>query len=176
MTENLSSGLFVAISWNNAFVRLKGRASFTSGPALKEFGLASLERGCTRFIIDLRECEGMDSTFMGILAGLSINLKNAGGTVIIVNLSPKIMELLRTLGLDQIIRLHSLDNPPAELRELMPQLAAMDRMEVPCPDRKKTTETMVEAHETLIEISEDNLPRFKDVLTFLRDDLKRQAK
>ena len=35
-----------------------------------------------------------------------------------------------------------------------------------------TAETMLEAHENLVKLSPENLPKFKDVLTFLREDLK----
>ena len=31
---------------------------------------------------------------------------------------------------------------------------------------------MLEAHENLVALSPENLPKFKDVLTFLREDLK----
>jgi hypothetical protein len=34
---------------------------------------------------------------------------------------------------------------------------------------------MLEAHEKLVEICPDNLPKFKDVLTYLRDDIKKQS-
>jgi hypothetical protein len=32
---------------------------------------------------------------------------------------------------------------------------------------------MLEAHENLVRLSPENLPKFKDVLAFLREDLKR---
>jgi hypothetical protein len=31
----------------------------------------------------------------------------------------------------------------------------------------------LEAHENLVQVSPENLPRFKDVLTFLREDIKK---
>ena len=41
--------------------------------------------------------------------------------------------------------------------------------------KQTTAETMLEAHETLTALSPENAPRFKDVLEFLREDLKRKA-
>ena len=35
-------------------------------------------------------------------------------------------------------------------------------------------ETILEAHENLVELSPENLPKFKDVLTFIREDLKKK--
>ena len=40
-------------------------------------------------------------------------------------------------------------------------------------DKKQMTETMIDAHETLIEAAPDNIIKFKDVLAYLKEDLNR---
>ena len=42
-------------------------------------------------------------------------------------------------------------------------------------DKKKMTETMITAHEALIDVAPDNIVKFKDVLAYLKEDLKRVA-
>jgi len=39
-------------------------------------------------------------------------------------------------------------------------------------DKEETTEIMLEAHQALVEAAPENITRFKDVLDFLRNDLK----
>ena len=97
--------LWVAIQEETAFVHVQGRGSFKISSALKQFGNAMLENGCRHIILDMIDCVGMDSTFMGVLAGLAFRLKQlGGGEIIMVNLSLRTRGLLATLGLDQIIQ------------------------------------------------------------------------
>jgi anti-sigma B factor antagonist len=42
-------------------------------------------------------------------------------------------------------------------------------------DKSTTTRTMIDAHETLVAIAPENLPKFKDVLTYLREDLRQSG-
>jgi hypothetical protein len=45
--------------------------------------------------------------------------------------------------------------------------------EVPCPvpTRAEAAPTILEAHETLMQFDPRNVPKFKDVVEFLREDL-----
>src|ERR1035437_5371741 len=94
----------VAIEAQNAFVRVIGKGSYKMGPALKDFGLLALEQGCRRFVIDMAACIGMDSTFMGVVAGLTVRIGEHAGQLVMVQLSDKNLTLLDTLGLTELIR------------------------------------------------------------------------
>lgn len=169
--------LQVAVDHEDVFIRMRGRASFIISPALKQFGNLSIDRGRRRFVLDLRECTNMDSTFMGVLAGLALRLKALeSGALIMMNIPPNLCEAVFSLGLDQLIACYRRDEVPAALQELAARLDTLTRLDTAPANPRATAETMLEAHTNLIKLSVDNLPRFKDVLTCLKDELKDLSK
>lgn len=174
MADPAADRLLVSVQGTTAFIRVLGRGSFKISTSLKEFGRGALEQGCRCLALDMAECVGMDSTFMGVLAGLAMELKRrGGGRIVMVNLSIRTRGLLGTLGLDQVIEPHMTGNLPDDLKAAFggggPALAPVAGQE---ESQRTTAETMLEAHENLVNLSPENLPKFKDVLTFLREDLK----
>lgn len=163
--------LLVALSEHTAMVRVVGRGSFKVGPALKDFAQCAQGQGVRQFLFDMSECVSMDSTFMGIVAGLSLRLRGEpGGKVVFVRLSERTRYLLHTLGLDAIVEVQAPEaGVPEDLSRQLHEVA--DHPVCPVPTRRRTSETMLEAHETLAALSAENKARFKDVLTFLREDL-----
>ena len=156
----------VGIQDKIAYVRVCGRATFKVGPSLKEFGTLAIEQGCSRILVEMKECVGMDSTFMGILAGLSTLLKKSNGEVVLSHLSDKNLFLLKMLGLLHLVRIDS-DQADASCQE---------RAHLCLPtstDKRMMTQNMVNAHEALIDVSPDNIVKFKDVLAYLKEDLRR---
>lgn len=151
---------------DKALIRVLGRGSFKNARHVKCYADKLLERGTTHFILDLQECTHMDSTFMGMLAGLSVNLrKNNGTPPQIVNASPRNLELLQGLGLDRVLDIPSepLDLSTIEFSSVKP--------EEPGTSKKELTKTMLEAHENLLEVDKKNAPKFQDVITYLREEL-----
>jgi hypothetical protein len=49
-------------------------------------------------------------------------------------------------------------------------------IECPRPTREEAAPTILEAHENLIEFDPRNVPKFKDVVEFLREDLGQPAR
>ena len=169
--ETAPDSLLVAIQGDTAFVRVIKRGSFKTSPALKKFALSAVERGCRRIIVDMDECQGMDSTFMGVLAGLAMRLGQSGATEIaLINVNARNMTLLETLGLNRMLRMH--ETLPDELKAWLQQMPGAQKLDTSSPGRKITAETMLAAHEDLVRVSPDNLPKFADVLTYLREDVK----
>lgn len=163
-----SDSLLVAVADHRALIRVLGRGSFKGSPALKRFGQAAIQKGCSEFILDMEGCVGMDSTFMGVLAGLAMRLKREkSGRMALVNLSVKNHRLLKQLGLDQLLTMQAAGagdgGVPAE---------GLSMLDTAPTDKRVTAETMLAAHEDLIQLSPDNLPKFKDVLAYIREDLK----
>ena len=78
----------VAVCEADAFIRIQGRGCFRNGPAVKSFCQNAKSKGCTRFIFEMGDCVGMDSTFMGMLAGLAVSLKSGSDNpIIMINVS-----------------------------------------------------------------------------------------
>jgi hypothetical protein len=107
---------------------------------------------------------------MGVLAGLALMLKRrANGALHVVNLSGKNLALFQTLGLTHLLQIDAAANGGAQVCE---PAAAPIALQTGGSDKRTTTETMLQAHETLVAVAAENLPKFKDVLAYLRDDLK----
>lgn len=166
--------LLVALEAPKAYLHVRGRGSFKMAGTLKKFGGLAQEKGCAQLVIDMSECLGMDSTFMGVLAGLAMRLrKEAHGEVVMVNLGPKNHALLATLGLDRLLRL--VEPGAGEAAGLVPE-TSFARLDVQPVDKRTQAQTMVDAHEDLVRFSPANLAKFKDVLAFLKEDLQRSGK
>ncbi|OQW96300.1 MAG: hypothetical protein BWK77_05380 [Verrucomicrobia bacterium A1] len=172
--EQPADKLLVAVQQNTAFISIQGRGSFKISAAMKEFAAAAIAQGCRRLVLDMADCVGMDSTFMGVLAGLAARLKSqAGGRIVMVNLSLRTRGLLTTLGLDQVIDPYMAGATPADLQPYVARRGDLSSLDTQEKSQRATAETMLEAHEALVQLSPENLPKFKDVLTFLREDLKK---
>ncbi len=156
----------VAIQYLDAFVRVHGRATFKIGPALKQFGLMAIEKGCRRIIVEMQDCVGMDSTFMGVLAGLATQLKKSDGAIILRNISDKNAFLIKMLGINHLVQIDS----DATASSGMPDKSMPLQIGA---DKKQMTQTMITAHEALIEAAPSNMVKFKDVLVYLKEDLTR---
>ena len=173
-TQSTDHVLEVARQGATAYLRVLGRATFTVGPILKQFGTAAIEDGCTRIVLDVSACEGMDSTFMGVLAGMATRLaRQTGGKMLMLNVSDKLFEILSTLGLDQLMECRRLGAAPEPLVEpLLLTARALSPIAAAAADLQTTRHVMLEAHTTLAAISAENKLRFNDVLTYLRENVK----
>jgi anti-sigma B factor antagonist len=158
-----------------ALVRVQGRGSFATGSPLKEFILSAVERGAESAVVDLEGCTGMDSTFMGVLAGAASRLRaRGGGKLSLVNLTPKTLELITTLGLDHVAAAFTTGQTPPEFADFFSD-AKLERLAGAQGGKLQTAETVLEAHETLANLTPENRPRFKDVIEFLRQDVKKAS-
>jgi len=161
----------VARSANLGFVKVVGRGSFQNSSCFKAFYQKLLKDTVNRFVVDLGTCTYLDSTFLGILLGLALKLKETGeGRLHILNASQRNLELLRNLGLDRLI---VIDSQNIEMNGVMEKSLE----EVACrePTRKEAAPTILEAHRNLMEFDARNIPKFKDVVEFLREDLGQPA-
>lgn len=163
------SRILVARQANLGFVKIIGRGSFQNSGCVKAFYEQLLKEGVSRFVVDLDECTYLDSTFLGILLRLGLKLRQAGqGLLNVLNASPRNLELLRNLGLDRLIRINS---SKVELNGVNEKLLA--EIACPVPTKAQAAPTILEAHEALMDFDPRNVPKFKDVVEFLREDLGR---
>lgn len=152
------SSVQVGVAGPTAWVRVDGRGSFQNSSGLKDFAAEMKQRGIRQFVVDLKSCELMDSTFLGTLAGLALGL-GPGGKLTVIRANARNREVMQNLGLDRIFAVE--DAAPA------PAPGALHSAE-PDPPRPARRETIVEAHENLIAANPENAIRFKDVLEFLQ--------
>lgn len=159
-------------------IRVLGKGSFQNSAGVKQFAMAMIQRGHREFVVDLAECSVMDSTFMGTLTGVALKLRGLGsGHLHVVHANERNSDLLRGLGLDQILDLA--DDESADPDAFDDTLAHSDQAPVHAASedgsdsRRQTAETMLAAHQALIDADPENLSRFKDVLDYLKQDLAR---
>src|SRR5438309_11439767 len=99
---------------------------------------------------------------MGTHASISIRRDDLGkGCLSFVNINERNAESLCSLGLDQLFH---------------ERVSAIkkDGQALPIPleeDRTARAQTMLEAHEALIKTAPENLPKFKDVIQYLEEEL-----
>ena len=166
--------LEVARQGTTAYLRVLGRATFKVGPVLKQFGTTAIADGCTRMVLDVSACESMDSTFMGVLAGMATRLaRQTGGKMLMLNVSDKLFEVLSTLGLNQVMECRRLGAAPDPLAAPALAAPALSPIAAAAFDLQTTQDVMWEAHTALAAVSAENQLRFKDVLTYLREDGRR---
>lgn len=169
-----ADGLYACFDGEQCCVRVHGRGSFKVSANLKAFIARSIEENGTRHVrIDLRECIGMDSTFMGVTAGLSGRLKKKGVSLMLVNLDEKNVELLKTLGIDQVVQYKSTEEGAGGCVCKKDSNACAVDLSEPQEDNLTTAETMLTAHQTLSDLHADNVDRFKNVINFLEQDVRK---
>lgn len=175
MNENKSPDhvLEVARQGAVAYLRVLGRATFTVGPVLKQFGAAAIADGCNLMVLDVAACDGMDSTFMGVLAGLATRLaRQTGGKMLMLNVSAKLFDILSTLGLNQLMECRLLGAAPEPLVEPPLTTHSLSPIVTATADQQTTKRVMLEAHTALAAVSAENQIRFKDVITYLKENVR----
>ena len=182
MRSEKSSGVFVACTEEDVFVRVIGRGTYQNAEPVRQFGKEWLEKACQCFHVDLAQCTGMDSTFLGVLAGLGLKLRARGqnGGLHLFNTGSHNLQSCQSLGLDQLARLESgppdagaCPLPPESAFRKLPDsdLTALNKPR----DKEGTTRLMLEAHEDLCRADERNEEKFRDVKQFLREEAARKA-
>ena len=162
--------MLVMVGEKFACIKIIGRANFNSSIDFRALLNGLLQQGFSYFILEVSECTLMDSTFLGVLAGFGIKL--AGGQkeptvrpIELLNANNRIIDLLENLG---VLHLFSRTEGPLKLE------CQQTRDYAPLnPTREEVTRACLEAHETLMEIDPNNVPKFKEVAQFLAEDLKK---
>ena len=151
-------------------VRVEGRGSFLNSTGLKEFAREMTNRGYREFVLDLKGCPVMDSTFMGTMAGIALRLRELGqGELRVTNLNERNRDLLANLGLDQLFTIDG--GAVAVAESAVVSTTAQQPLGAQPVDKAEQAETMIAAHEACIEANPANAAKFKDVLEYLKQDL-----
>jgi len=153
-----------------ACIKIIGRANFNSSIDFKTLVNELLQKGFNYFVLDLSECALMDSTFLGVLAGLGLKStgnenNSANPTIELLNANVRITELLENLGVLHLFK-------ATQGARAMPECTERAHQPVN-PSREEVTRACLEAHQTLMALNPENIGRFKEVAQFLAEDLKK---
>jgi anti-sigma B factor antagonist len=169
---NSSTSILVGVVSGWVHIKVDCKGSFQNSPALKEFSKQMLERGYRHFVVDLQSCPVMDSTFMGTLAGIALRLREFNnGSLLVRNANERNTDLLRNLGLDNLFDVES--KPSDQTGKV---IETTELSEDRTLGRGDQAQCMIEAHEALVDADPGNLARFKDVLEYLKQDLRAGSK
>lgn len=162
MGTAIKGSVEVGLEGDRVLSRVVGVATHKHSLPFQEFALAMVSVGYRRFEIDLGQCLMLDSTFIGVLAGLAIKLAANGGTVALLRSSPACEETIGSLG---VLGLFSHRHEGAS------QLDVVSLRPLPLEPRSfEAWACMVlEAHELLSRASARNRGRLREVLEYLMD-------
>lgn len=134
-------------------------------PSIKTAVESAIEQGNLSVFFDLEACTGMDSTFMGMLAGLSMKLKKSGCPQLsIIEPGEKNQASLEELGLNQLMDINPQEGPWKEaLSEIRSAFEPLDSQKGPGRE-----DHILECHENLCDADDSNNSRFESVLEVLR--------
>lgn len=145
-------------------VKINGKANYLNCNSFREFIQTIITNGSHHIFIDFEACKGMDSTFLGILAGTAIELRKLApaGDLIVGNLGERNYELICNLGLQNLLTVSKDQAGSTETFD------ALQNQEV------SDAKNILQAHENLTAADKGNVAKFQDVISFLRNQVEKQ--
>lgn len=164
MSDGLKGSYEVAVGSRAVYVRVHGLGSMNNCLCVRDFldGMLQSDRGFV--VIDLRDCTGMDSTFMGVIAGTaSFETEDLSIGVAVVNASSELFRLLETVGLTELV---FVDPEPFDVKDV--EFHALEEQ----AGEESRLKLVRQAHEHLIKISDKNEQAFGDLLRTIEMEMK----
>ena len=113
-----------------------------------------------RMIVDMTETQGIDSTALGLLAKMAIQLRNRFNvSPTIVSTNPDITRILKSMSFDLICDI---------VEKPLDKNAAFDELAPVNDNEDAVRQKVIEAHQTLMALSEDNRIEFQDLVSALK--------
>jgi anti-anti-sigma factor len=164
MSDSQQPAFLVSAYSDPIVVRINGKANYLNCNAFREFIEQMLSEERHHILVNFENCQGMDSTFLGILAGTALELrkKDPPGKLTLCQLSERNQELITNLGLQNLL---AISNDPADA-EFCADFDSLDNEEV------SDAKNVLQAHENLTEADEENVAKFQDVISFLKNQVE----
>lgn len=167
MNAQSATSYLVATGGDAFLVLIRGRANYMTCRAFGEFLETAPETGRRTLILDMKDCVSLDSTVLGLIAGAAEDFRKIGGELCIQNASGRVRDVIVNLGLPELLTL-------LPEGETVPVADALINAEMEAKGlAPAATGAILHAHETLMAANPENVARFKDVVAFMRDDLKK---
>lgn len=157
----MDEGKILAASQHGAYViRLEGDVRLTLCTTIDEYFHRMFEDPEFASVwVDLCDAEGIDSTTLGLLAKLALEVrKRYGFSPAIYSCNVGINRLLRSMGFQRLFDIHE---------EVCGKVAGIDEIPVVEGSEQAVKEKVIEAHRVLMDLSDENRARFKDLMAVL---------
>lgn len=134
---------------------------------MKLWAESQLDAGVKTVVVDLETCTGMDSTFMGTMAGIAMRLaKLPDAKLQVASANDKSRSSLEDLGLSSLIEI----NPPeAEWSSNLESIR--ESLKASCATSVDQTQHVFDAHKQLCDADSSNDEKFNTVLDVLEAEL-----
>lgn len=170
MMKKTSGCFYVASAKLKVFIKVEGYATLNNSFLFKEFVETMLQCGHRDFIIDLSLCKGMDSTFIGILAGIHAFFDKANSKkhprVTLINVSTYNQNLLDGLGISQILNIKKDITTIPHIPMKMLQNSSIS------PNAR--IKMIQQAHQNLSNLNDTNKQKFADFLAMIEQELEQE--
>lgn len=162
MSSN-TAGITVGCADTTVVIVVRGAGDLFNSYPLQIFLTTMLEESAESFVMNLAACTHLDSTFMGVMAGLSQRLRAVGKPPLCVaNATAENLTIMKRLGLNHLVSLKEVAVAPLEAStELKP--VALSKLE--------RGRHMLHAHLELSAISDANRAEFAQLLLTLKSNV-----
>lgn len=161
MSSNSDQPAFLVDAYSDpAILSINGRASYLNCGPIGEFFRRMVADGRREVVVDFQNCTGMDSTFLGILAGAALEFRKMEpvGNLHLIRMNERNLELVRNLGLHRILDVESAGY----------KMNFSEGSLKPADQGAADSKVILRAHEALVEADKGNRQKFQDVLAFLK--------
>lgn len=157
----MEEGRILAASQDGAYVvRLTGDVRLTLCATIDDYVQRMLDNPDFASVwVDLCDAEGIDSTTLGLLAKLALEVRaRYGFTPAIYSSNPSITRLIKSMGFQRLYDLHEDACANPECIDCIPLVKGSEA---------SVRDKVIEAHRVLMGLSEENRARFKDLMVVL---------
>jgi anti-sigma B factor antagonist len=152
-------------------VQIEGSATWENAIFFSDFIKKILYEGKVRVLLDLSECTFMDSTYFGVLAELAeLALSSENGEFYIANMSPRVLEEVRTLGLDKLASIAD-ESVLARFRDIEATQTQFDENY----SRLQKAKQILKAHQALESLGGQNTAEFRNVVEYFRNYIEKHS-
>ena len=147
------------------FIKFIGNSTMKNSKTLEELFTKLLAEEPKEIILDFEECNYMDSTMLGFIAKMAIQIKKTWNRHIFeINATNMVKTSLKSTGVYDL--LHHINETRGDV-----ELTDLETKDFENKDEKANH--ILEAHKTLMSLSEENEKIFKNVVDLLEKDIKK---
>lgn len=145
---------------NLCWIRCESKGSFLNSSIVKQWVDEQFTSGEKLFVMDLQNCTGMDSTYMGNMVDLAVRANSAGGGLQVVDASEKCVSLLEGLGIASLMDINPSEpdwkDSQDEIRKNLLMIEASGSID--------KAQHVYETHKKLCEADSQNQEKFSAVI------------
>ena len=152
---------FFAEQHGKTIIKMKGNLKYTFSSGFDLFLEKLLQKDFGDLLFDLTEAVYIDSTNLGLIAGIANKVKKQGGGKVAIVANSEIYYILVSVGFHRVFTILGSQVQPDDLIEIpgVPQ------------NEKEKARMLLKAHKALMDMDDKNHSMFKDVVEMLENEV-----